>query len=54
MGHISYDELSEDVQEMIAKLQVEVADLQFEANFYRVATAIAFVVAIERLWDRVF
>jgi hypothetical protein len=51
---VEYSDLSEDVQQMIAALQVKVDDLELEANFYRWATMIVFLLVAERIWDRFF
>jgi hypothetical protein len=54
MRAVEYDNLSDDVQKMIAELQVKVHDLEYESNFYRWASAIVFLLVIERIWDRWF
>lgn len=54
MSKIEYDDLSDEVQKQIAQLEIDVMDLKFEANFYRAATLIVFVISIERLWERFF
>lgn len=54
MRPVDYDSLSDDVQNMIAELQIKVQDLEFEANFYHWASAIVFLLVVERIWDRWF
>jgi hypothetical protein len=51
---IEYDDLSDDVQQMIAKLQVDLEELKFEANFYRAGVLIAFIWVAERVWHYFF
>ena len=54
MPPVEYDDLSEDVQMMIAELQVKVQDLEYESQFYRFAVLISVIVAAERIWERFF
>jgi len=51
---IGFDDLSSDVQDMITKLEVEVHQMKFEANFYRAATLFVFVLLTERIWHYFF
>jgi len=48
------DELSENVHDRIAKLEVEMHELRFEANFNRATTLIVFLFVVERLWHYFF
>jgi len=52
MPPVGFDDLSDDVQRMIAALETKVHDPEFEANFYRAAALIAFLIMAERIWDR--
>jgi hypothetical protein len=54
MPPVGFDDLSDDVVRAITALQVQVKDLQFEANFYRFATIIAFALMVEKAWTRFF
>ena len=47
---IGYDKLADDVQQMIAQLQIDVEDLKSEARFWRAASAITLGLATERFW----
>lgn len=51
---IDFDDLSDEVQNMITKLEVEVDELRFEANFNRVAVLIVFILVAERIWHYFF
>lgn len=52
--NVEYDDLSDDVQHMLAKLKVEVADLQSESNFYRFGSLLAVLAFAERVWGWLF
>lgn len=52
MPPVGYEHLSEDVQQDIAKLKVELEELRYEATFYRFAVLITLVIVVERIWDR--
>ena len=54
MPSIKYDDLSDDLQATLAKLEVEVEELRFESNIYRWAALVTFIIAIERIWSRFF
>ena len=51
---IEYDDLSEDVQDTIAQLLIDVDELKFESHFWRAAFIVALIIAAERIWDRLF
>lgn len=54
MPPVEFDDLSDDVQHMLAKLEGDMEELKFEANFYRLAVLLAVVILAERVWDRIF
>ena len=47
-----FEDLSDDLQLMISKLEMDVKESQSEANFYRAAVLFSFVLTVERIWDR--
>lgn len=49
-----YGDLPEDVQQMIAELQIKVMDLEGEAKLFRVAALISFMLVAERIWNYFF
>jgi hypothetical protein len=49
---VTYDELSDELQRTIAKLEVAVEELQAEAKFYFWASLIVVALVLERIWDR--
>ena len=49
---VTYDELSDDLQRTIAKLEVAVEELKAEAKFYLWASLIVIALVLERIWDR--
>jgi hypothetical protein len=51
---VGFDDLSSDVQDMITKLEVEVDELRFEANFNRATTLVVFLFLAERIWHFFF
>ena len=46
-----YGDLPEDVQQMIAELQIKVMDLEGEAKLFRAAAFISFMLVAERIWS---
>ena len=54
MRPVEYEDLSQDVQDMIAALEVKVDELWFEAKFYRVASFVTFALLAEWVWSRFF
>ena len=54
MGSVDFDDLSDELQEMVVKLQIELDELKYEANFYRAATLVVLIIVAERLWERFF
>ena len=53
-GPVDFGDPSDDLYDQIAKLEVDVHELKFEANFYRAAVLISFAIMIERVWERLF
>jgi|HubBroStandDraft_6_1064221.scaffolds.fasta_scaffold1886604_2 hypothetical protein len=51
---VEYDDLSEAMQEIIAKLQVEVHELRFEINIYRWVSLVVLYFVGERIYYRFF
>ncbi len=49
-----YGYLPEDVQDMIAELQVKVVDLEGEAKMFRIAALVTFMLVAERIWKYLF
>ncbi len=51
---VEFDDLSNDMQNIITKLEVEMHELRFEAQFYRATTLIVFLFVAERIWHHFF
>ena len=49
-----YGDLPEEVQQMIAELQVKVMDLEGEAKLFRASALVAFMLFADRVWRYFF
>ncbi len=51
---VDYDRLSKRLQDIIAKLQVEVDELRFESGIYRWVSVATLYLVGERVWRYLF